>query len=555
MKPTRIRPVAFLATAAIVLCGTGARGQEDAARLSAPKSADGTDEAATGAEAPAAGEEEARTALDRLAGLKRASGPPPAPEPLTLEECLDLARRKNLDMLIEENKRRKASLDVAAARAAFLPTFTASYTRDYDLRRDSGSLGITQSTPWGTSLTVTGNHSTDPVDQSATSVSAKLSQELFRGFGPASSRANLSIAERNELAAGEHFERLAQDTVYNVKSQYYDVARLLATVEVRTAAVGRARRLGEEATFKRDRGMITVLDYSNAVIQLADREASLVSSRRRLEDALDNLKELLDIPLVDEVSIEPAAIDMEEKDTPTERTEIVVDREAGTVSIVRTWKGEEGKGGIDRVQVFVPAERDYAALSEEARRSRPDLAAARLELAAKRIELGRKRNQLFNKLTLSGTYTAEGSGDASGDSLDLTDAAWKLSLDYSWPVGRRARRADYDKAALDFETKETEVRKLEVSVEKEVRRIVRSLRETETNILTYAQKISAAARALEAAKIRKEVGQTTYWEVTARESDLLEAQTSFINAYLDYQKRLAELDRATGKKSGWTEGQ
>jgi hypothetical protein len=60
-------------------------------------------------------------------------------------------------------------------------------------------------------------------------------------------------------------------------------------------------------------------------------------------------------------------------------------------------------------------------------------------------------------------------------------------------------------------------------------------------------KINAAASALEAAKGREQIG-TSYWELTARQSDLIDAQTSFITAYLEYQKRLAELDRARGKQ-------
>ena len=513
--------------------------------------ATGAEEAATETEDQAAREEKISLAMERLSEIP--GGLKLVPKVLTLDACLELARKRNLDLLIEANKREKARLDVASARAAFLPTFTASYTRDYDLEKDSGTLGIEQSTPWGASLSVTGNHSTDPVEQSSSSVSTTLSQELFRGVGPAAGRADLGIAEPNRSAAAERFERRCRDTVFNVKRQYFDVARLMATVEVGRQAVARATRLRDEAAFKRDRGMITVLDYANSAIQLADREVALVSSERQLEDALDGLKEILDIPLGEEVAIEPVTIDLEESDTETERTEIVIDRDAGTVSVVRTRAGAEGKPSIDVRPVFTPVERDYAALAEEARSARPDLEAARFDLAAKEMELGRKRNQLWNELKLSATYTTEGSGDAPRDSLHMPEEGWRLSLDYSWPVGRRARRADCEKAALDLATKKTEIRKLEVSAEKEIRSIARSLRETETNILTYARKISAAAQALESARIRKERGQASYWEVTARESDLLGAQTSFINAYLNYLKRLAELDRAAGKKSGWTE--
>ena len=84
-------------------------------------------------------------------------------------------------------------------------------------------------------------------------------------------------------------------------------------------------------------------------------------------------------------------------------------------------------------------------------------------------------------------------------------------------------------------------------------RLFRQLDESEANMLTYARKIKAAALGLESARIRKERGQTSYWELTTRESELVDAQTSFINGYLEYQKRLASLERASGARPDWGE--
>jgi len=461
---------------------------------------------------------------------------------LSLAECVERALRENLDLAREQRTYARTEFDLASARAAFLPTLSASATHDEGARTDTGSVSLTQFTPWGTSLSVTGSNVVGSTDSTPGSLSVTLSQPLLRGAGPSDAMTGVRQSELRRRAAEARLARASHDIVYRVKTQYYDAARLMETVKVRRQAVERASRLRDEAAFKRDRGLVTVLDHANAVIQLADRESALVSAEKQLEDALDDLKETLRIPVEQKLAIVPIALDLDR--------EIVVDRARGTVSVIE--RPADGKGeGVPRV-IFQPVPRDYEETIARTLERRPDLIAARHDLEVKRLELARKRNQLRHDVRLSATYTAE--GGAEPNPWAVADDSWSAGVTFTWPLGRVSRRADLEAARLDLEMQEIAVEKLVIAIRKEVLRLFRRLEETEINILSYALKIGAGAQALESAKIRKERGQTSYWEVTARESDLLDAQTSFINAYLDYQKRLAELERACGGEPCATPG-
>lgn len=460
---------------------------------------------------------------------------------LTLAECLAIARKGSLDILSKAHSYEKTRLDLSSARAAFLPSFSGSASRNNETATDSASVSVSQSTPWGTTLSgsISNDHDTGG---SSSSASLTISQPLLAGAGTVDGLAALREADLALDAERARFERVLQDVFHNVRRQYYEAQRQLATIDVRRSAVDRAARLLEEAAFKRERGLVTVLDYSNAAIQHADREAALVSARRSLEDSLDDLKVALNLPLETAITVTPVELDLDK--------EIVVDADRGTVSVVEGRDAAPGQRPRTR-PIFVPVKRDYEQTVERALARRPDLAAARIELNSSEIDAARKRRNRLPDLDFSATLNASGSGTGFDESMTLEDDGWKLSLSATWPLGRVARGVAHEKALLDLELERISLERELIGLRKELRGLFRQLDESEANMLTYARKIKAAALGLESARIRKERGQTSYWELTTRESELVDAQTSFINGYLEYQKRLAALERASGTPPDW----
>lgn len=479
---------------------------------------------------------------------------PPKPKRLSLEACLALAQR-NTGWRKQKIAYLKKAFDLRSQLASFLPTLGVGYTCPGEVGSGSGSVSVSQSTLFGTSVTLTGAHSFDPseavpADRADTSLSLSISHPLLRGAGRSDNLCDLRQARHRLKIAEDDLEAGAQDTVYQVRRQYYTVARLTETVRVRESAIERARLLYDEAAAKLEKGMVTILDLANAEIQLADRETSVVSAKMNLEGALDQLKILLDLPLEKEIGIEPVTLDLEVVETKEEKKEIVVDADAGKVWSERTIPKDEERAA-ERKLIFSPAKRSYERVLKEALERRPDLRATEKDLRIDELERDRKKNLARHRLDLTGSYTLSGTGATSEESFYLGDEAWSVGLSYTYPLGKVSDKTAYEKALLDVANRKIVIWEKKRSATKSIRDIFRTLGETEKNILTYARKIAAASKALESAKIRKERGKASYWEVTARESDLLTAQTSFINAYLTYQETLALLDKESGKPSGW----
>ena len=269
-----------------------------------------------------------------------------------------------------------------------------------------------------------------------------------------------------------------------------------------------------------------------------------------LDGALDQLKMLLNLPLEKEIEVEPVALDLEEVDAAEEKKEIVVEKEAGKVWSVRTVLTGEAPA-TERKLVFAPVKRSFDSTLEGALKRRPDLLASKTQKRIDELERDRKKSLNRHDLDLTGSLSFGGSGVTQEESFFLGDESWSVGLSYTYPLGRLSDKTAYKKALLDVRNQEIAMEDLRRSATKSVRDIFRTLEEAEKNIVTYARKISAAGKALESAKIRKERGKASYWEVTARESDLLDAQVAFINAYLTYQQTLALLDKESGKPSGW----
>ncbi len=472
---------------------------------------------------------------------------------LTLDAWLEIARRANLEILSTERSLSKSDLDVSSARADFLPTLSFSGSSDRKIDESSKRLSLSQSLPWGTEIDAS-VHDSDSDGTDATR-SVTISQPLLGGGWAAESLADLRGAHLARDAQRARYQRLMANIVYRVKSQYYEIQRQLATVEVSKAAVKRAVDLFEVAKFKHQLGMETVLYRANAEIQLLNREVGLVSAQADLEDSLDDLKELLNLPLEDEIQVIPVTLEFDK--------EIVVDRGKGTVSIVDVVRPLERPRGLRRAQpsgsrravageakrtrlIFAPARREYAATIQRALVQRPDLLAAALDLDSKDIEVRRRRVQRLWTLDVSATHSTRGTGSAFNESFISEDGEWELGLTATWPLGRVARRAAYGRALLDREIEETALEQKTIAVRKEIRRKLRGLEKTEKNILAFARKVEAAKQVLEAARIRQERGQASYDDVTKSETELLSAQTSFINTLLDYKKKLAELELAEG---------
>jgi outer membrane protein len=214
---------------------------------------------------------------------------------LTLEKAIALAMEQNRDVLIAGEQRRKAGAQVTEAWSGALPQISISgnYTRNVKkpvLFLPPNSL----INP--TNMTETFEIGSD----NAYTMSAALTQPLFsRKVGIA-----LDVADLYSKFTDRSVEVTEQEVVRDVRKAFYAVllARKLVEANREGLDVVRANYQNVQAQYRN--GTAAEFDLLRSEVQLANTEPLVISAEHNLVLAQYNLKNLLAIPMDQEISVE-----------------------------------------------------------------------------------------------------------------------------------------------------------------------------------------------------------------------------------------------------------
>ncbi len=445
-------------------------------------------------------------------GSKRAGKKKPEGTALTVEECVLIALRNNVELRRQRLSDRQSEIDHRSALAEFLPTLTASGTSsktrtsgEVGTHQRTGSVGVSTRTPWGTTISASGSQSrsnTERVTSSWSSVKAEIRQPLLHGAGTASAFYGYRSATRQRMASREDLARLAQRTVFAVRQLYWIALKNQLVVQANQRALNSADYFlkATQARLKAERA--SKLDVSNAEIQRSSREVALTGAEANLAAGLDNLKEAMDLSLTEKLLLTSA---------PTYKPK---KREAGSLL----------KRALDR----------------------PDLRAARQRLEVKRLDLARTKRNAWPTLDLVAGHTWSGSGEGTDDSQGYNTRKSSIGLELSVPLGLLKRRNEYRKAALELRREDLALHRREVGVRKELRSVLRDLTAAERNLASFEKRVAAARLAAAAARALYERGKASSFDVVRAEDDLLGADLGLARSRANCLTLNAELDLVAG---------
>ena len=201
---------------------------------------------------------------------------------------------------------------------------------------------------------------------------------------------------------------------------------------------------------------------------------------------------------------------------------------------------------------------------------RTDVSRARRQLDVNEATVDNLRNSTLPALDLVGSYqltgqgrSAAGSGgeqlrghlrrrrrhDPGGyrDALDSIANAdypiWSVQLQMSYPLGRSADRAAYERARLELQQNRTQIRRIELRIASEVTNAALRIESIRERIEAATASRELAERQLEAEESKFEVGLSTNFFVLQSQRDLANARDAELRAILDYRRALIEFDR------------
>jgi len=456
----------------------------------------------------------------------------PAPPKLTIKTCIERALQQNLSLLADRINPEIAQEETEVAKGEFDPTLnltadtrvTQQSTSSSGLEGSDGPrnenlsirAGVTKKVDTGASVTVSTNmgrlltnsvfSTLNPAYDADLTVSVR--QPLMDGFG---TEANRATRERS-LVGVDRADFVLQTNILEVVERteiaYYNLAFRRARLKVRLAARDVAQSFLDENRVRRENGMATNLDVTQAEVGLADQRALVLDSQQAMKDAEDLL-----LTLIGDFAFDQGVSELE------------IDL---TVDEVPSIGGAYG--------VALKNQPEYRAALAQAEQLKFDVILARTR--------SRPRLDLGGALGYSGR--ASSFNEAYKQIPDGEGYAWQVDLVLSVPWGQREGKARLRQAELVVQREELRIRDLEQNLMMDIRTAVRAV-ETGLDRVEIAQlrrRLSTEEYALEKAKF--DAGLSTSRLVLEAQQRSDQAQVSELEAYVGLENAWSKLRRVQG---------
>lgn len=292
-----------------------------------------------------------------------------------------------------------------------------------DQRNWTMTTGLQQQFATGTNLSVSssmgwldiedpGNVVT-PNPSYDTSVNLTLSQPLLRGFGLDVNLAQVRLARNQDRRAVQAVRQQLLTTVAQVEAAYWQVY----LQRQRLVSARWLLKVGEDVRnlLERRRGYdASLAQYSDAVSKVEDRRSQIIRAERELQRAVNNLKQVMNEPLL-----------------PPGGSETIVIADAP----------------VDQALRYSVGDALASAMAQN-----PQIAAALLGIDDASISIDVADNGRLPQLDLQASGALYGLASGLGDSWgSLGDNDWieyAIGAVFSQPLGNRAAEAEYRRARL-----------------------------------------------------------------------------------------------------------
>ena len=475
---------------------------------------------------------------------------------LSLDDAIERALERNLDIAVQRINPLVQDLGVASANAAFLPLFQTGFgvnrattpsRTQLDGGRSSGSsaiitnrgnydFGIGQQLKWGGGQYNVGwdsnrLESTSRFSNFNPSYGANMSvgytQPLLRGFKTDNQRRQLVVSQINRDISDIDLEETIANTLADVRAAYWDLAYAVAAVSVQEQSLELAEQLVRDNQARVEIGTLAPIDVVQAQSESASRRQLLAQAVQTLRTSELTLKRLLvggtndelwnaEVTPIDQPFISPTLIDIE--------------------SAVRN--ALDRRTDISRIR----SQRDINDVTVDTLRNNT---LPSLDLVSQLQLTGQGGTQLVNA-GLGGPTVVEipgGYRDAINSIVDTDFPIWSVAVQMSYPLGQNSDKAEYARARLQLQQTEVQIRQIELQIATEVTNAALQIDAIQERIDASTAASELAEEQLRAEESKFEVGQSTNYFVVQAQRDLSTAQDTELRAILDYQKALIEFER------------
>jgi len=427
-----------------------------------------------------------------------------------LVKCLLVALENNPSCKKVAIDKKIASLNFNASTANFewqLSSAT-SYTDTNDVV--SQTLGISKKFVTGTSVGVTSKvtEQDDAVFDKSSSLVFNISQELLAGATIKENEMPMFIAKIREEQAINRLDDQIRLVLYRVSSNYFQYIKNEETIKVNYNALKQAKKFLETIQELKKAGKGTNLDVATAEVQVATREEAVLQSQTRISNSLDILKQSVGLD-IDDV--------------------ILIDKNLS-------------------LDVVLP-ELNYEDAYLHAINNRTDVKNTKLNIELLNRDLLAKEREKKPNLRLSYSATFSETSDSFGDAIKYSDdPSHALSLQFSMPLLRKSKVADYLEAKYSLEKSDIELWEVTQNIKIDIKRIMREIEQVIKTLEVQTQRMKTEEIRVQSFETRFENGLIDSLEVTRAYDDLDKARIDLINSKLNLKILVSEYHIALGSQ-------
>jgi outer membrane protein TolC len=499
---------------------------------------------------------------DAVAGASQPGTSSGALRELRLEEAVNLALEKNLDIQVAKLEPQSVDYVVAGFRNQYQPvvastlgqrslfqlptrainggdrvsqattTYNASMTQEVPFFGGSYTLSWTNTRQASTDALATRN----PLFQ--TGLVASYVQPILRGFKTDNLRQQLEINIINRDISEDSARATVAQTLANVRNAYWDLVFAQSAVDVAQRALLLADKLVEDNQARVEVGTLAPLDIVQAQSEAATRRQNLAAAEATAQTAELALKRYI----------------VSGTDDPLWRQTI---------------------RPVD-LPALAPPPTDVEGAVRRALADRTDINNARKGLDTSDINIKYFKDLSMPALDLTASYGAQGLGgpilarSGSGTITETTGAIltpgnywdalsllrnrdypnWNFALTMSYPLFGNQATAQHARARLQRQQAQTRLRALEIQIAAEVANAALTVQSNLKRVEAATAARELALKRLEAEQSKFDVGMTTNFFVVQAQRDLRDAQNTELRALADYRKSLVNFERAQQAPAG-----
>ena len=475
---------------------------------------------------------------------------------LTVDEAIERALDRNLDIAVERVNPRLRDLTIAESRSAFLPNVNSSFDigrsvmpsrtqldgagrlvdQAVEAGRGGALVGLEQALEWAggryrldwdNGRTSTNNVFFSFNPSLSSSLALSYTQPLLRGRSIDPQRTELLVSRLNRDISDVDLRETVANLLADVRRAYWDLVYAAASVDVQQQALELAEQLVRDNRMRVEIGTLAGIEVVQARSEAAARRQSLAEAQQRLRTAELALKVLIVAGTDDELwRAEINAVDQPVLDqTPIDVEAAVRTALAARTDIERTRRQQD----INTVTLRSLANATLPALDV---------------VGSFRVE-GQGGTQLISSV-LGGPALLRvpgGYGDALGHLVRMDYPAWQMQLQLSYPLGHSAQRAAHARARLQVQQTRAQIEQIELQIAAEVTNAALQIQSIDERVEAARAARELAAERLAAEQRKFEVGLSTNFFIVQAQRDLATARDTELRAILDYQNAVIEFER------------